>query len=515
MDAQNLNSIPTVKQDASLTATNIRAEVAKSASYLAAARPQAPSYFPPIPALGKPSLAGNFANASVLGTPLPVAPPIGVVGKLPPFPPTRLQTQVTGFPNVMVPTVPGLASPNPFRPPIPSAISPPKPVSVIPVVSPTARTPVSPIPIPLMTNPPTPTELTGKPSPVKPPVALAPAVPQSVPVLSPPPIPPFLPQHKSPQQIQQGPIKPQPPRGVSAIKPPNPLVPPKASGVPIVPANVRFPIPSTAPKMVPIPAPYIPIHPHRLMNTLPPRLPVMLPIPPSQLQRKYRGTVPVSPNPAQFYQRQLVHKQLYSGGTEKDEKDHEKSKEEEMIIVREQIPHCHLAGKYAVQKNLPKPFELQNFHRPKRNFPDSEISVTVAPEEDIKEFKEKSHLSSKSGNIILVEYIEQYPPLLTNFGMAAKIKTYFQKKSLDDNPTDVPVRGELVMIEPFEESPFAVEIPPKSHVVAFENNLCQVPIYQHNANEEDFLLVYDRETNTAYIREIPSLNTAGAFTIFR
>lgn len=41
-------------------------------------------------------------------------------------------------------------------------------------------------------------------------------------------------------------------------------------------------------------------------------------------------------------------------------------------------------------------------------------------------------LSARDGTIVLVEYCEEYPPLLSQVGMASKIKNYYKRVSYPD-----------------------------------------------------------------------------------
>jgi len=62
----------------------------------------------------------------------------------------------------------------------------------------------------------------------------------------------------------------------------------------------------------------------------------------------------------------------------------------------------------------------------------------------------KSDLSANNGRLILMEYMEEYPPLLMNMGMATRIRHFYRKQNTDDtfkpeNPEELD--GEVVELE--------------------------------------------------------------------
>lgn len=50
-------------------------------------------------------------------------------------------------------------------------------------------------------------------------------------------------------------------------------------------------------------------------------------------------------------------------------------------------------------------------------------------------------LTGKDGELILIEYSEEFPPLLGQVGMATKIKNYYKRVSSSDEKTNV--KGKL------------------------------------------------------------------------
>ncbi|KAJ6683565.1 hypothetical protein OIU85_007270 [Salix viminalis] len=143
--------------------------------------------------------------------------------------------------------------------------------------------------------------------------------------------------------------------------------------------------------------------------------------------------------------------------------------------------------------------DLANFHRPKALwYPhDHEVAVkergklpTVPPGA----FKKKSDLSVKDGHIFLMEYCEERPLLLSNVGMGANLRTYYQKSSPGDQ-TGISLRnekrslGNVVILEQTDKSPFLGDIKAGCSQSSLETNMYKAPIFPHKVPPTDYLLV--------------------------
>lgn len=75
------------------------------------------------------------------------------------------------------------------------------------------------------------------------------------------------------------------------------------------------------------------------------------------------------------------------------------------------------------------------------------------------------------GDIVLMEYMEEYPPLLSLVGMASKIKNYFKRKPGGDKPGDEEANkyqyGELTIAH---TSPFLGQMAPGQTIQAIGMN---------------------------------------------
>ncbi|XP_013119085.1 transcription initiation factor TFIID subunit 1 isoform X2 [Stomoxys calcitrans] len=113
-------------------------------------------------------------------------------------------------------------------------------------------------------------------------------------------------------------------------------------------------------------------------------------------------------------------------------------------------------------------------------------------------------LSGKDGDIILAEFCEEHPPLMNQVGMCSKIKNYYKRKATKDNgPQDLKY-GETAIAH---TSPFLGILHPGQCIQALENNMYRAPIYPHNVNITDFIVI--RTRNNYFIREFNAIFTVG------
>lgn len=98
-------------------------------------------------------------------------------------------------------------------------------------------------------------------------------------------------------------------------------------------------------------------------------------------------------------------------------------------------------------------------------------------------------LTGKDGEIVLVEFCEEHPPLMNQVGMCSKIKNYYKRKASKD--TNIPEfkYGELAYAH---TSPFLGILQQGKCLQALENNMYRTPIYPHSVHPTDFLLIRTR-----------------------
>ncbi|KAK6355070.1 hypothetical protein TWF696_004195 [Orbilia brochopaga] len=189
--------------------------------------------------------------------------------------------------------------------------------------------------------------------------------------------------------------------------------------------------------------------------------------------------------------------------------------EHTMPAVRLQTPY------YKTQ--LQKP-EMRSFHRPRLTFPvDVELRFTKGKTLKRKHFKGKSikeifadtkSLSlSDNSNFILLEYSEEHPYVMSNFGMGSRIINYYRRKEDSDETRPKCELGELQVLMSQDKSPFwnFGSIEPGEIIPALYNRMIRAPIFKHTPKSTDFVVVRNTDSGGAYyyLRTIPHLFTVG------
>ena len=99
-------------------------------------------------------------------------------------------------------------------------------------------------------------------------------------------------------------------------------------------------------------------------------------------------------------------------------------------------------------------------------------------------------MSGAEGELLLLEYLERFPPLLLAAGMASAVVTYYVKKDDGDNHQPQAKDGDVVVLRhKKDESPFLSELRPGQQVTALNNALFIAPIAQHTPPANTFLLI--------------------------
>ncbi|CAH1372514.1 unnamed protein product [Tenebrio molitor] len=113
-------------------------------------------------------------------------------------------------------------------------------------------------------------------------------------------------------------------------------------------------------------------------------------------------------------------------------------------------------------------------------------------------------LTGRDGDIILIEFCEEHPPLMNQVGMCSKIKNYYKRKAAKDSGPPTYKYGETAYAH---TSPFLGILHPGQSIQAIENNMYRAPIYEHTIPATDFLIIRTRQQY--YIRELDALYVAG------
>ncbi|XP_023247191.1 transcription initiation factor TFIID subunit 1 [Copidosoma floridanum] len=175
------------------------------------------------------------------------------------------------------------------------------------------------------------------------------------------------------------------------------------------------------------------------------------------------------------------------------------------------------------------PMRLRNFHRPPlKKYSYGTLSATgfhgVLPL--VKHIKKKAKmreqeriasgggdvffmrtaedLTGRDGELVLIEFSEEHPPLMNQVGMCSKVKNYYKRKAAKDQGPPKYKYGETAYAH---TSPFLGILTPGQSIQTLENTMYRAPIYEHKVPQTDFLVI--RSRMQYYVREVDALFVAG------
>ncbi|KAJ3344605.1 hypothetical protein HDU83_005014 [Entophlyctis luteolus] len=164
--------------------------------------------------------------------------------------------------------------------------------------------------------------------------------------------------------------------------------------------------------------------------------------------------------------------------------------------------------------------ELRNFHRPPIKFAPNEEAVFARiknpkkKKDGVEPFDDFMNLTLKdSANFALLEYSEEYPPILSNFGMGTLIQNFYRKQNEKDMTIPPLEIGQHSPLEKIDASPFNNfgDVPAGEVIQGITNNLIRAPIFRHTIAPTDFLFIrhtFNGKTRY-YLRDVPFLFVVG------
>jgi hypothetical protein len=198
------------------------------------------------------------------------------------------------------------------------------------------------------------------------------------------------------------------------------------------------------------------------------------------------------------------------------------------VTVEHSLPALKLQWPYYRVKLYTR--DARSFHRPSLKFNKflgqniqfskpgmrKKKSVKGLPIEELfKECKDLS-LADHYSTATLLEYSEEHPVVLSNFGMGNRILNYYRRKDAEDEERPMPDDkvGDVNVLLPEDKSPFANfgMVDPGETVRAIHNAMYRAPIFKHQPKNTDFLVIRNSTgiggTNW-HIRNIDHLFVAG------
>lgn len=169
--------------------------------------------------------------------------------------------------------------------------------------------------------------------------------------------------------------------------------------------------------------------------------------------------------------------------------------------------------------------EARSFHRPAMSFlpnvpvrfsrPKTVKRKRIKGQETKEIFQSTKDLSlADNSNLLLLEYSEEYPTMMSNFGMGSRLINYYRRKNLEDNARPKLDIGETAVLMPQDRSPFSMfgHIDPGEMVPTLYNSMFRAPIFKQNVESTDFLVIRNTtgvEGSSWYMRNIENLYTVG------
>ena len=169
--------------------------------------------------------------------------------------------------------------------------------------------------------------------------------------------------------------------------------------------------------------------------------------------------------------------------------------------------------------------EARSFHRPALSFRPGQTSwfknIAHVKRKHIKGKDPKSLYDSTkalsmadNSNALLVEYSEEVPFSLSNFGMSNRFVNYYRRKNAEDDSRPKERLGETVVLLPQDKSPFFLfgHVDPGEFTPTISNTMYRSPVFSHSAKPTDFLVIRSSTGSGGsdyYLRNIENLYVAG------
>jgi hypothetical protein len=119
-----------------------------------------------------------------------------------------------------------------------------------------------------------------------------------------------------------------------------------------------------------------------------------------------------------------------------------------------------------------------------------------------------------NANVLLLEYSEEIPTMLSNFGMGNRLINFYRKRDADDQERPKRDIGETHVLLNQDKSPFSNfgHVDGGETVPTIQNGLYRAPVFQHKAKSTDFILSISHtweNGNRMYLRNVENLHAVG------
>lgn len=119
-----------------------------------------------------------------------------------------------------------------------------------------------------------------------------------------------------------------------------------------------------------------------------------------------------------------------------------------------------------------------------------------------------------NSSALLLEYSEEHPVMLSNFGMGNRLINYYRRKDADDTSRPKEEIGETQVLLTQDRSPFANfgQVDPGEVVPTIHNGLYRAPVFRHEGKPSDFLVICSethKHGRRYYMRNVENLYAVG------
>ncbi|KAI9722406.1 MAG: hypothetical protein M1828_004773 [Chrysothrix sp. TS-e1954] len=119
-----------------------------------------------------------------------------------------------------------------------------------------------------------------------------------------------------------------------------------------------------------------------------------------------------------------------------------------------------------------------------------------------------------NSNMLLLEYSEEYPVMLSNFGMSNKLINYYRRKDMTDTFRPKLDVGDAEVLLPQDQSPFSIfgEVEAGETAPTIRNSMYRAPIFKHESNNRDFMVISNRTSVNGrrwFLKNISNLHVVG------
>ena len=119
-----------------------------------------------------------------------------------------------------------------------------------------------------------------------------------------------------------------------------------------------------------------------------------------------------------------------------------------------------------------------------------------------------------NSSVLLLEYSEEAPMMLSNFGMGSRLINYYRKNGSEDSERPKREIGETQVLLTQDRSPFSSfgHVDPGEVVPTIQNGLYRAPVFRHEGKSTDFLVGVSTSYGGGprfYLRNIENLHTVG------